>query len=127
MSEAPPRRADLDVGLRSRDGIRRERRERMPGARRSGDEGLVVLAAASERSIRPMSERPRLQVLDVLESYALERDFDVHLERLAKPGGWTCILSEGTMVARGKGRTARNAILDALDRTGVDLSAFEPR
>jgi hypothetical protein len=99
----------------------------MPGARRSGDEGLVVLAAASEGSIRPMSERPRLQVLDVLESYALERDFDVHLERLAKPGGWTCILSEETMVARGTGRTARKAILDALDRAGVDLSAFEPR
>jgi hypothetical protein len=37
--------------------------------------------AASEWKKWPMSERPRLLVLDLLETYARERDIDVRLER----------------------------------------------
>jgi hypothetical protein len=40
-----------------------------------------------------MSERPRLLVLDLLETYARERDIDVRLERRHDRHEWICTLS----------------------------------
>ncbi len=54
-----------------------------------------------------MSERPRLLVLDLLESYVRERDVDVRLER-----------QHGAV--RGTGRSAREAIIRALEQAGVE-------
>jgi hypothetical protein len=71
-----------------------------------------------------MSERPRLLVLDLLETYARERDIDVRLERDHDRDVWECVLStngsQGT--ARGMGRNAREAIMSALETAGVKLS-----
>ncbi len=39
-----------------------------------------------------MSERPRLLVLDLLETYARERDIDVRLERDHDRDVWVCVL-----------------------------------
>jgi len=38
-------------------------------------------------------ERPRLLVLDILESYAREREIHVVLERVNAQQGWVCTLS----------------------------------
>ena len=67
-------------------------------------------------------ERPRLLVLDLLESYAREQDIDVRLERRHVLNEWFCVLSRnsGQSVARGAGRTAREAIREALERAGLD-------
>jgi hypothetical protein len=74
-----------------------------------------------------MGERPRLLALDLLESYALERDIDVLLERWKSRREWACLLtSEGIAIAVGTGRTAHAAIVDALGQAGVDLSELEP-
>jgi hypothetical protein len=71
-----------------------------------------------------MSERPRLLVLDLLETYARERDIDVRLERDHDRDVWDCVLSTNGSQgpARGMGRTAREAIMSALDAAGVKLS-----
>ena len=69
-----------------------------------------------------MSERPRLLVLDLLESYARERDIDIRLER-NDDDAWLCLLSangRGESV-RPSGRTAREAIKTALEQAGVEL------
>jgi hypothetical protein len=72
-----------------------------------------------------MSERPRLLVLDLLETYARERDVDVRLERSREREQWTCALTTnqhgGSLTARG--RTAREAITRALAEAGVELPA----
>jgi hypothetical protein len=71
-------------------------------------------------------DRPRgLFILDLLESYAREREIEVYLERRGKPPEWSCLLSEGRTAHRGSGPTARAAIRRALDEAGVDLSGTE--
>jgi len=70
-----------------------------------------------------MSERPRLLVLDLLESFARERDVDVWLDRRNDRQEWVCVLqanSAGDWVA-GSGQTAREAILNALKGAGAEL------
>ena len=70
-----------------------------------------------------MSERPRLLVLDLLESYARERDIDVRIERDHDRGVWVCVLNtNGTQgPSRRMGRSAREAIMSALEQAGVKL------
>ena len=71
--------------------------------------------------LRAMSERPRLLVLDLLESYARERNVDVRLERRDDLGRWFCVLrGAGQGFVRGSGGTAREAVRNALARAGVD-------
>jgi hypothetical protein len=71
---------------------------------------------------REMTERPRLLVLDLLESFARERDIDVWLERDNDRLLWTCILkARGDEPVLGTGETARNAIRTALRQAGVEL------
>jgi hypothetical protein len=69
-----------------------------------------------------MSERPRLLVLDLLESYARERNVDVRLERRDDLSRWFCVLSgsAGQRFVRGNGGTAREAVRDALAQAGVN-------
>jgi hypothetical protein len=71
-----------------------------------------------------MSERPRLLVLDLLETYARERDIDVRLERDHDRDVWVCVLNTNCSQGptRGMGRTAREAIMSALEDAGVELS-----
>jgi hypothetical protein len=70
-----------------------------------------------------MAERPRLLVLDLLETFARERDMDVHLERHHERDEWTCALMVNRVgpTFRGHGSTAREAIMDALRQAGVEL------
>jgi hypothetical protein len=70
-----------------------------------------------------MAERPRLLVLDLLETYARERDIDVRLERRHHRDEWICLLSRNGNggAARGSGESAREAIRDALEQAGVEL------
>lgn len=70
-----------------------------------------------------MAERPRLLVLDLLESYARERDIHVLLERVSERDEWTCVLRTDTYPepVTSTGRTAREAIVNALRREGVVL------
>jgi hypothetical protein len=67
--------------------------------------------------------RPRLLVLDLLESYARERDVHVLLERMSDQGEWVCVLKSGNsgLAIRCVGRTAREAIMEALRHEGVDI------
>ncbi len=69
-----------------------------------------------------MPERPRILVLDLLESYARERDVDVRLERRHELNLWFCVLSGRgrQQIARGTGGTAREAIRNALEQAGLD-------
>jgi hypothetical protein len=64
-------------------------------------------------------ERPRLLVLDLLESYARERDIHVLLERRSEQDEWVCVLKWNGAESRCVGRTAREAITDALRHEGV--------
>jgi hypothetical protein len=69
----------------------------------------------------------RLLILDLLESFAREREIEVYLERRGEPAEWSCLLSEARHAYRGSGPTARAAIGRALNEAGVDISAAEPR
>jgi len=64
--------------------------------------------------LRVMAERPRLLVLDLLESYARERNIDVRLQRRHDLDRWFCVLSgpPGKGFVRGSGGTAREAVRD---------------
>jgi hypothetical protein len=64
-----------------------------------------------------------LLVLDLLESYARERDVHVLLERRSDKDEWTCELRSGNggVASRCIGRTAREAIMDALQHEGVEI------
>lgn len=65
-----------------------------------------------------MAEKPRL-VLDLLESYARERDIDVRLERRHELDAWSCTLVErGSGPVVTSGSSAREAIRRALDALG---------
>ena len=72
-----------------------------------------------------MSERPRLLVLDLLETYARERDVNVRIERSREREQWTCALTTNDHGASltAQGRTAREAIMGALTEAGVELPA----
>ncbi len=70
-----------------------------------------------------MTERPRLLALDLLESYARERDLDVGLIRRKDRHEWTCALrtdADNGQVT-GLGESAREAIMDALRQANVEL------
>ena len=71
---------------------------------------------------RQESERPRLLVLDLLESYARERDIHVLLERRSEEDEWVCVLTWNGAESRFVGETARQAIMEALRQEGV----YEP-
>jgi hypothetical protein len=65
-----------------------------------------------------MAEKPRLLVLDLLETYARERDIDVRLERRHERQEWVCVLSNGHRLTV-TGSSAREAIRHALELAGV--------
>jgi hypothetical protein len=66
--------------------------------------------------------RPRLLVLDLLESYARERDVHVLLERRSQHDEWVCQLTSdrNNSPSRCVGTTAREAIMSALHHEGVE-------
>jgi hypothetical protein len=70
-----------------------------------------------------MAERPRILVLDLLETFARERGMTVQIERqLGAMPEWNCVLTVTTpshQIFRGSGRTAREAIMTALRGAGV--------
>jgi hypothetical protein len=66
-------------------------------------------------------ERPRLLVLDILESYARERETHVVLERVSAQQRWVCTLSSDEAAARSICTTARAAIMGALKQAGVSV------
>lgn len=71
-----------------------------------------------------LQERPRILVLDLLESYARERDIHVVLERMSERDEWVCMLSSGRdsgLPVRCVGRTASAAIMEALRHEGVEI------
>jgi hypothetical protein len=70
-----------------------------------------------------MTEKPRLLALDLLESYARERDIDVRLERRHELEQWSCTLvaKDGTGSMVTSGSTAREAIKRALTAAGVGI------
>jgi hypothetical protein len=68
-----------------------------------------------------MSERPRLLVLDLLETYARERDINVRLERRKEGNEWLCVLSTNGGATCASGESAREAIMSALEQAGVEL------
>jgi hypothetical protein len=72
-----------------------------------------------------MPEQPRLLVLDLLETYARERDIDVRLERRHERHEWVCTLSTNGNgnggATRANGQSAREAIMRALEQAGVEL------
>jgi hypothetical protein len=72
--------------------------------------------------LRLMAERPRLLVLELLESYARERNVDVRLERRQDVDRWYCVRSgrPGYGFVRGREGTAREAIKDALKQAGIE-------
>ena len=74
--------------------------------------------------MRGMAERPRLLVLDLLETFAREQDMDVHLERHHERDYWACALMVNRIgpTFRGHGGTAREAIMEALRQAGVELA-----
>jgi len=67
----------------------------------------------------------RLLILDLLESYAREREIQVMLERASAGDGWVCALntSDLGLAVRSSGSTAREAITGALRQAGVELPA----
>lgn len=73
--------------------------------------------------MRVREGRPRLLVLDLLETYARERAIHVVLERLDDRDEWVCVLSSGHdgSASRAVGTTARQAIGEALRQEGVDI------
>jgi hypothetical protein len=69
-----------------------------------------------------MPERPRLLVLDLLESYARERDVHVRLERRQDRHEWICEITDGSAV-HAQGKSAREAIRSALKQAGIEIPA----
>lgn len=67
-----------------------------------------------------MAEKPRILVLDLLESFARERNVNIHIERRKDRPEWVCTLTNGVPV-RASGDGAREAIRTALQQVGVDL------
>ena len=73
--------------------------------------------------LKVIPEQPRLLVLDLLETYARERDIDVRLERRHDRHEWICTLSTNGNggATRASGQSAREAIMRALEQAGVEL------
>ena len=71
-----------------------------------------------------LHERSRLLLLDLLESYARERDIHVVLERISDHGEWVCVLREANscLSVRCSGETAREAIRKVLEHQGLELA-----
>jgi hypothetical protein len=72
---------------------------------------------------RPTDELSRLLVIDLLESYARERDLHVILERDSARVEWICALASGNkgLITYSIANSAREAILEALQQEGVEL------
>ena len=69
-----------------------------------------------------MGQRPRVLVLDLLESFARERDVNVRIERRKQDHSWICIVTNGGLKeVQTSGSTAREAIRAALQEAGVEL------
>ena len=67
-------------------------------------------------------ERPRVFVLDLLESFARERDVNIRIERHKSDHGWVCTVTNGLPAeVRTTGASAREAIRAALEPAGVEL------
>lgn len=67
-------------------------------------------------------ERPRVFVLDLLESFARERDVNIRIERHKSDHGWVCTVTNGLPAeVRTTGASAREAIRAALEQAGVEL------
>jgi len=80
--------------------------------------------------MRGMAERPRLLVLDLLETFAREQDMDVHLERHHERDYWVCALMVNRVgpTFRGDGGTARDPRRHASIRASALLAGvFAPR
>jgi hypothetical protein len=67
-------------------------------------------------------ERPRILVLDLLESFSRERDVNIRIERHKSDHAWVCTVTNGLPAeVRTTGETAREAIRAALKEAGVEL------
>jgi hypothetical protein len=67
-----------------------------------------------------MTERPRILVLDLLESFARERDVEVRIERRKDQQDWVCSVTNDELVET-SGESAREAIRAALQRAGIEI------
>jgi hypothetical protein len=67
-----------------------------------------------------MTGRPRILVLDLLESFARERDVKVRIERRKDRQDWVCSVTNGDPV-EATGESAREAIQAALRRAGIEI------
>ena len=67
-----------------------------------------------------MSGRPRILVLDLLESFARERDVKVQIERRKEEQDWVCRVTNGDPVET-TGDSAREAIRAALQQAGIEM------
>jgi hypothetical protein len=67
-----------------------------------------------------MTERPRILVLDLLESFARERDVKVRPERRKQQQDWICSVTNGDRVET-TGESAREAIQAALRQAGIEI------
>jgi hypothetical protein len=67
-----------------------------------------------------MTERPRILVLDLLESFARERDVKVRIERRKDQQDWVCSVTNGDPVET-TGESAREAIRAALQQAGIEI------
>jgi hypothetical protein len=73
--------------------------------------------------VRLMTERPRILLLDLLESFVRERDVNVRLERSRERHAWVCTVTNGLPAGavEATGDSAREAIKTALEKAGVEL------
>lgn len=67
-----------------------------------------------------MNERPRILVLDLLESFVRERDVTVQIERRKEEQDWLCRVTNGKLVET-TGDSAREAIRAALQQAGIEI------
>ena len=67
-----------------------------------------------------MNEKPRLLVLNLLESFARERDVKVQIERRKEEHDWVCRVTNGHPVET-TGESAREAIRAALQQAGIEI------
>jgi hypothetical protein len=72
------------------------------------------------RNVVDMTERTRILVLDLLESFARERDVKVRLERRKQEQDWICSVTNGDRVET-TGESAREAIQAALRQAGIEI------
>jgi hypothetical protein len=68
-----------------------------------------------------MSEKSRVLVLDLLESFVRERDLGVRIERRRDDPGWVCTIVNGVPEVQATGSSAREAIKAALEEAGVEI------